>query len=242
MGVIGVAAKFTLKELPAAERPRERLFAQGADALSDAELLALLIGTGQRGETAIDVARRLLQLGGADAVAEDPGAGMRYLDEAPAEELSQVPGVGQAKAARLKAAFELAHRLGRQQPERPIVRGPGDAAKLLMTRLRHRAQEEFHVVHLNTKNHVLATSCVSVGTLDSASAHPREIFRAALKRGCASIILVHNHPSGDPTPSPEDIAVTRRLVEVGQVIGIDVLDHVIIGHNRYLSLRERGLL
>lgn len=234
------AAAAAVTPLHRDDDPVRRLYTYGPESLTDAELLSIVLGNGGK-VSSLELARHLLGLGGQHAVAEDSTAGLRYLDEAPIEEVIN-EGASRTRAARVKAVFEIVHRLQRRPSDRPIIRGPGDAAGLLMTRLRHLAHEEFHILHLNTKNHVLATHRVSVGTLDSASAHPREIFRSALKRGCASIIAVHNHPSGDPTPSPEDIAATRRLVEAGATVGVDVLDHVIVGHNRYLSLRERGLL
>ncbi len=234
--------RITLKDYPAHERPRERLFSLGASSLSDAELLAILIGTGSTAQTAVELSRQLLRLGEANAAPGDQGVGLRYLVAAAVEELSQLPGIGPAKAARIKAAVELGRRLATCTANRPAVNSPADAAALLMESMRHLDREHFNTLILNTKNQVLAIEPVSVGSLNSSLVHPREIFKAPLRRSAAAVVLTHNHPSGDPTPSPEDVEVTRRLVEAGRILGIEVLDHVIIGDNRYCSLRERGLM
>ena len=232
----------TLKDYPVHERPRERLLGLGAPSLSDAELLAVLLGTGSTGETAVDLARRLLHLGADGASPQDRGAAWRYLAGASPDELSQVPGVGPAKAARIKAAVELGRRLAGSTANRPVITSPAEVAKLLMESMRHLDREHFKIVVLNTKNQVLATELISVGSLSSSIVHPREIFKGPLRRSAAAVVLCHNHPSGDPAPSPEDVEVTRRLIEAGRILGIEVLDHVIIGDNRYASLRERGLM
>lgn len=219
-----------IKEFPVADRPRERLFALGTQALSDTELLALVINTGAPGETALDLARRLLV-----------GRGLRGLVNSPAEELSVINGIGPAKAARIQAALELGRRLGNSFQERPVIRGPQDAAGLLMDSMRFLEQENFRILVLNTKNQVMASELISVGGLNFASLTPREVFKGPMRRGAASVILSHNHPSGDPTPSPEDIEITKRIQEAGRLLGIEVLDHLVIGDNRFVSLRERGL-
>ena len=260
--------------MPLEDRPRERLIASGAQVLSNAELVAVLIRTGSHHETAIEVASRLIGRGAtaaaggkagaggtagdgagvsAGAGAEDAGgageagtpgaaaAGLRHLATASIEELSAVRGIGPVKAAQIKAAIELGRRLACATASRPAVRTPADVAGLVMEGMRYLDKEHFQVVLLNTKNQVLGVELVSVGGLSSSLVHPREIFKVALRRSAAAIILVHNHPSGDPEPSPEDIGVTGRLVEAGRLLGIEVLDHVVIGDGCYASLRQRGL-
>ncbi|HEY3314397.1 MAG TPA: DNA repair protein RadC [Bacillota bacterium] len=223
----------TLRELPAAERPVERFLAQGPDALSEAELLAIVIRTGTRSETAVDVARRVLSL--------DP-EGLRYLVNARIEELAAVGGIGQVKAVQVKAALELGRRLTAGQGSRAAIRSPKDAEAVVAERLRYQEQEHFLVVLLNTKHHVLGVELVSVGGLSSSVVHPRDIFKGPIRRNAAAVILAHNHPSGDPAPSREDIDVTKRLCEAGRLLGIEVLDHIVVGDNRYVSFREKSLL
>ncbi len=223
----------TIRELPMAERPLERFLTQGAEALSEAELLAIIIRTGTRAATAVDVSRRLLAL--------DP-AGLRYLVNARIEELAVVGGVGRVKAAQIKAALEIGRRLAMRQETRVTIRSPKDAEAVVAERLRYQEQEHFLVVLLNTKHHVLGVETVSVGGLSSSVVHPRDIFKSPVRRNAAAVILAHNHPSGDPTPSREDIDVTKRLAEAGKLLGIEVLDHIVVGDNRYVSFREKSLL
>lgn len=222
----------TIKDLPEDLRPRERMLAFGAQALSNAELLAILLRTGNPQETALEVAQRLLS---------QPG-GLRYLAEASLEELKGQKGIGLAKAAQIKAAIELGRRLAAFRPERPVIKGPADAAHLLMDEMRYLDREHFRTISLNTKNRVLAIDNVAVGSLNSSYVHPREVFKGPVRRSAAAVILVHNHPSGDPAPSLEDIQVTRRLVEAGKVLGIEVLDHLILGDGSFVSMKEKGLL
>jgi len=222
----------TIKDLPEDLRPRERMLAFGAQALSNAELLAILLRTGNPQETALEVAQRLLS---------QPG-GLRYLAEASLEELKGQRGIGLAKAAQIKAAIELGRRLAAFRPERPVIKGPADAAHLLMDEMRYLDREHFRTISLNTKNRVLAIDNVAVGSLNSSYVHPREVFKGPVRRSAAAVILVHNHPSGDPAPSLEDIQVTRRLVEAGKVLGIEVLDHLILGDGSFVSMKEKGLL
>jgi len=222
-----------LRDVPKEDRPRERMMVDGAEALSDAELLAILLRTGTRNESAVHLANRILRECG----------GLRNLVDMSISELTRIRGVGPAKAVQLRAGIELGRRLARRAAsDRPAIRKPEDAAKLVMEDLRSELQEHFVCLFLNTKNQVLARETLFVGTLNASLVHPREVFRAAIKRGCASIICIHNHPSGDPTPSPEDISLTRRLHEAGSLIGIDVLDHIIIGDGRFVSLKEQGYL
>lgn len=221
-----------VRDVPVEERPRERLMQLGSAGLSNAELLAILLRTGSNGQSVIGLAEQLLSRFG----------GLRSLMEAEIQELIQIPGMGPAKAIQLQAAFEVGRRIARlsRQPA-ATIRSPQDVADLLMDRLRFEKKEHFLVIHLDTKNQVIGEEVASIGSLDSSIVHPREIFKSALKKSSASIICVHNHPSGDPTPSREDILVTKRLAEVGQIMGIEVLDHVIIGEQRFVSMKEKDL-
>lgn len=222
-----------MAELPTVERPRERLLYHGAQTLSTAELIALAIGTGRRGESALAVAERLLSHVG----------GLRELLDVEVTELQQVPGVGLAKAVSILAAVELGRRIQHAGGEQLFKIGsPDDAATYLMDKLRFLRKEHFMTLHLDTKHQIVSEEVVSVGSLNASIVHPREIFKTALKRSSAAIICAHNHPSGDPTPSQEDIDVTRRLMAAGRILGIEVLDHIVIGDKRYISLRERGLM
>ncbi|HZG87052.1 RadC family protein [Paenibacillus sp.] len=220
-----------LREVPAEERPRERMLRIGASALSNAELLAILLRTGTKRESAVTLAHRLLREAG----------GLRGLADRSVEQLCEQRGVGSAKALQLLAALELGKRVARADLEAsPAIRSPQDVAALVREDLRYLQQEHFVVLFLNTKNRVVGRETLSVGSLNATIVHPREVYRAAIKRSAASIICVHNHPSGDPTPSPEDIQLTHRLSEAGHIIGIELLDHVIIGDRSYVSLKERG--
>ncbi len=222
-----------IRQLPLAERPQEKLWQRGAAALSVRELLALVLHTGTASASALDLADQLLAQAGS----------LAGLMEAAPEELAAVPGVGPAKAARLKAALELSRRLqAAQRGERPTVRGPADVAALLMPEMRLLDREEFRAVLLDVRHRVMAVVTVAVGHLSGALVHPREVFKECIRRSCAAVVLVHNHPSGDPTPSQQDLALTTRLVQAGQLLGIEVLDHVILGDNRHTSLKEQGLL
>jgi len=222
-----------IKTLPEEDRPRERLFRDGAEALADAELLAIIIAVGNDRESSKRLAERLLALGG-----------LRYLMDATVQELMEIRGIGKAKAAQIKSAVELGLRLSAERVSlcRTVIKTPDDAANLLMARMRYGDREEFRAILLNTKNQVLSIQTVSIGTTNSSLAHPREMLRAALKHGAVAVILAHNHPSGDLTPSRDDISTTERLRDVGDMLGIEVLDHIIVGNNRYLSFREQGLL
>ncbi len=213
--------------VPPFDRPRERLRRLGARNLSVAELLTLVVGSGSRRSSAADVARRILTTpGGLERLA---GADVAFLEG--------VEGVGTATAARLAAAFELGRRVAsRSAPSEDPVRGPADVFRRMGPRLRDVGQEEFHALLLNTRHRVLREVLVTRGILDASLIHPREVFRVAVSEGAASVILVHNHPSGDPTPSPEDRAVTRQLAAAGRSLGIPVLDHVVIGRGRWVSL------
>jgi DNA repair protein RadC len=220
-----------VREIPREDRPRERLHRHGPDRLSNAELLAILLRTGTSGCSSVDLAERLLKKFGS----------IGNLIDADLRELTSIGGIGPAKAAQLKAAIELGRRIARHKAEaRPVLTSPEDAAEYMMDRLRYQLREHFVVLHLDTKNRLLGEEIVSIGSLDTSIAHPREIFKTALKRSAASIICLHNHPSGDPTPSYEDIEVTRRLVEAGKILGVEVLDHIIIGEQCFFSMKEKG--
>ncbi|MGD0153313.1 MAG: DNA repair protein RadC [Thermacetogeniaceae bacterium] len=229
----GTEYHLTIKSLPEEIRPRERMREVGPGALSSAELLAITLGSGSREESALDLAQRLLQ----------GSRGLRFLAEASFEELCGVKGIGPAKAAQVQAAVELGKRLAcMEQGLRPTVRSPQDVCSFVMEEMCYLDREHFRVVILNTKNQVLAVETISVGSLNSSLVHPREVFKPALLKSAAAVILLHNHPSGDATPSSEDLEITRRLVEAGKLIGIEVLDHIIIGDHVFTSLKEKAVI
>jgi DNA repair protein RadC len=223
-----------LSEHPEHDRPRERLWAVGPEALTGQELLAVLLGTGCVGRDALAVAAELL--------ARVDGS-LRRLAARPPAELARVAGVGRGKAARVVAALELGRRLGAEaEPPPERIRGPGDVRRWYAPRLRDLAVEEFHVLALGSQSQVLADLLITRGLLNSSLVHPREVFRAAIAEAAAGIIVVHNHPSGDPTPSADDRAVTRQLVDAGRLLDLPVYDHVIVAGDGYLSFAEAGLL
>jgi DNA repair protein RadC len=222
----------TIKQLPAGERPRERLLQQGPGALSSAELIAILLRTGTRDENAVQQAQRLIGLYN----------GLPGLAQAPVSELAQIKGVGPVKAVTLRAALELGRRWQVASPaDRPQICSPADAAQLLMLEMGPMEQEHLRALLLDTKNRVLKIDTVAIGSLNSASVRVGEMFREAIRLNCAAVIVAHNHPSGDPTPSAEDVHVTRQMVEAGKLLDIPVLDHLVIGQQRWVSLKERGL-
>ena len=221
-----------IRDLPEDLRPRERMTYAGAGALSTAELLAIILRVGNRGESAIRFAERLLTHFG----------GVGGLAQASFDELCQAHGVGVATAAQIKAALELGRRLLATSPaERPQIRTPADVANLLMLEMSLLEQEQLRTILLDTKNNVTRISNVYMGSLNAAIVRIGEVFRAAVQANSAGIIVVHNHPSGDPTPSPEDVRVTEMIIDAGELLDIKVLDHIIIGRNRYVSLKERKL-
>jgi len=221
-----------IRDMPVDERPRERLMRVGERALANAELLAVTIRIGLPGENVVRLAERLLA----------HFNGLPGIARASLAELQQVNGIGPAKAAEIKAALELGRRLLAAAPEeRPRVTSPVDAANLLMSEMMFLEQEHLRLVLLDTRNHVLGTPTVYQGSLNTSVVRIGELFRYALKANAAAFIVVHNHPSGDPAPSPEDVHVTRQLVEAGDLLDIAVLDHIIIGRQRFVSLKERGL-
>jgi DNA repair protein RadC len=221
-----------IRDLPPRERPRERLRSAGPGALSHAELLAILLRTGSKGESALALAQRLLShFGGLGGL-----AGASFAD------LEQFKGLGPAKAAQVHAAMELGKRLLTLPPEeRPAIRGPEDVATLVGPDMAFLPQESLRVVLLNTRNHVIGVYEVYRGNVNSAVVRPAEVFREAVRHTCPSLIVVHNHPSGDPTPSPDDVGVTRRLVEAGRLLDIEVLDHIVVGRGRWVSMKAQGL-
>ncbi len=224
---------FTIHDLPISERPRERLQKLGVEALSAQEILALILGRGIAGESVMVTAQRLLsQFGNLKGIA---GASV--------EELSQVRGIGLAKAAQIKAAFELANRVEsyHEDTDKPLVKTPEDVSSLVRGKLKDKKKEYFLALLLDTRNRLIKLAEISVGSLDSSIVHPREVFKEALSASASSIIFVHNHPSGDITASEDDIKLTKRLVEAGEIMGIDVLDHIIIGDKKHLSLKREGL-
>ncbi|GMK47216.1 MULTISPECIES: RadC family protein [Paenibacillus] len=222
-----------LRNVPHEERPRERMMQYGAEALSHTELLAILLRTGTKQESAVHLAGKILKECGS----------LRNLLDMSMSELTAIKGIGPAKAVQLRAGIELGRRIVRSgQGEIVTVRKPQDAANYVMEEMRYLKKEHFVCLFLNTKNHIIARETLSVGTLNASLVHPREVFRAAVKAGSASIICVHNHPSGDPMPSPEDVTLTKRLVEAGELMGIEVLDHLVIGDGRFISLKEHGYM
>lgn len=222
-----------IRDLPSEERPREKLKSLGASALTNAELLAILLRVGTHQESAVQVATRILARGG----------GLRNLPHLSLEELQENKGIGPDKAVMIKAALELGSRLATMPREvAGSITSPAQAAELFMEELRYKKKEYFMVLLLNTKNHIISREEISVGSLSASIVHPREIFSIPLRKSAASVILFHNHPSGDPSPSQEDLAVTRRLVDAGNLLGITVRDHIIIGDGCFFSFREKGLL
>jgi DNA repair protein RadC len=222
-----------IRDFPQDERPRERFIQNGPESLSNHELIAILLRTGTKDESVLQLSNRLLT----------NFEGLRLLKAATLEEMTEIKGIGQAKAIQVLAAVEIGRRIANlNYNDRYVIRSPEDGANYVMNDMRFLSQEHFVCLYLNTKNQVLHKQTIFIGSLNASIVHPREVFREALKRSAASIICLHNHPSGDPAPSREDIEVTKRLVECGKMIGIDVLDHLIIGENKFVSLKEKGYL
>jgi DNA repair protein RadC len=220
-----------IADLPVDERPRERLSRHGPATLADSELLALVLGTGTRGRNALEVARAVLADGLTTAARREWRAHVR------------VTGIGDAHAAKIAAAFELGRRATRRDlPLEEPVRGPETLAKALMAMHGHHVQERLGAIYLDAKHRIIRERELYIGTLNSAVVGTRDILSGALQEHAASVIVFHNHPSGDPSPSAEDLAFTRKLVEAGKLLGIDVVDHLIIGMGRYVSLKERGMM
>ncbi len=222
-----------IRDFPQDERPRERFIQHGAQSLSNHELIAILLRNGTRDESVLQLANRLLT----------HFEGLRQLKSATLEEITEIKGIGSAKAIQILAAVEIGRRIANlNYNDRYVIRSPEDGAKYVMNDMRFLSQEHFVCLYLNTKNQVIHKQTVFIGSLNASIVHPREVFREALKRSAASVIALHNHPSGDPAPSREDIEVTKRLVECGKILGIDLLDHLIIGENKFVSLKEKGYI
>jgi DNA repair protein RadC len=223
---------YRITDMAINERPRERLAHLGPQALAHSELLAILLRVGVPGENAVQVGQRLLNVFG----------GISGLHRAPFEELCNQHGIGVAKAAQIKAAIELGGRLRVISPdERPAINSPADAAALVTYEMSALEQEHLRVILLDTRNRVLEIVEIYKGSVNSSQIHVGEIFKPAIRRNAPALIVVHNHPSGDPTPSPDDVVVTRAIVQAGKLLDVDVLDHMVIGQGRWVSLKERGL-
>lgn len=228
-----VGMQIMIKDVPKEDRPRERAIRLGASHLTNQEILAILLGSGTKLESVTMLANRVLM----------HFEGLKLLHDATFEELTAIKGIGHAKGVQILAAIELGKRMSQYNPDdKYVIRSPDDGANYVMEEMRLLKQEHFVVLFLDTKNHVIHRQTIFVGSLNASIVHPREVFREAAKRSAASIILTHNHPSGDPSPSQEDIHVTRRLVEAGKIMGIEVLDHLIIGNRKFVSLKEKGYL
>jgi len=222
-----------IRDVPREERPRERLLKYGSTHLSNQEILAILLVSGTKDQSVMTLAHRMLM----------HFEGLKLLKDATIEELTSIKGIGPAKGVMILAAIELGRRLNNfKSAEQITIRSPKNGADYVMEDMRTLKQEHFVVIFLNTKNEIIHRETIFKGSLNSSIVHPREVFREAVKRSAASIICFHNHPSGDPTPSQEDIHVTRRLADSGKMMGIEVLDHIIIGDRKFTSLKEKGYL
>lgn len=230
---VALVSHLRMREVHEADRPRERFLRQGPESLSNQELLAILLRTGTKSESVLTLANRILV----------QFEKLHALKHATIEEMMEIKGVGEAKAIQILAAIELGKRLSKKELDNKYtIRSPEDAAHFLMPEMSSLQQENFVALFLNVKNQIMHRQTIFVGSLNASIVHPREIFREAIKRSTASIIVAHNHPSGNPTPSPEDIDVTNRLIEAGKIVGIDVLDHIIIGDHQFISLKEKGYI
>src|SRR3989339_1131723 len=227
-----MSKSFTIHDLPVEERPRERLVKFGEQALSVQELLQLILGRGIAGESVAVTAQKLLTQFG----------NLQKLSDASIEELSLTKGIGPAKAAQIKAVFEIGRRFSTQTVpyKSKELNDPEKVYRLIKSRLKDYAREHFYIIPLNSRNYSIAE--VSVGSLNASIVHPREVFAEAVKNKAASVIFAHNHPSGDPEPSEEDLVITKRLVEAGKILGIEVVDHIIVTKNSYFSFKNKGLL
>jgi DNA repair protein RadC len=226
-------SSFTVRDLPRQERPRERLQKFGAEALSAQELLALVIGRGIPKKSVMSIAQELLVRFG----------NIKAISQATIEELSQIKGIGFAKAAQLKACFELGKR-EELEPELKNfnIKDPESVVKAIRASIKDKAKEHFKLILLNPRNKIIRISTISIGTLNASLVHPREVFKDAIVHSAASVVLAHNHPSGDPDPSEDDLKITRKLVESGKILGIEVLDHIIIAKNGFKSLANEGMI
>jgi DNA repair protein RadC len=224
--------RLTIKELPVTERPYEKLEKYGASFLSDAELLAIVIRSGSKKERSVDLAHKILKLN---------NKGLAGIYQLTLKELQSVSGIGRVKAIQIKAIAELSTRISKVNAiDKMKISSPSSIANIYMEELRHLQKEHLKIVLLDTKNNIIGDKNLSIGTVNASLINPREVFIHALKNCAVHIILLHNHPSGDPTPSKEDISVTRRVLEAGEIIGIRLLDHIIIGDGKFISLKEQG--
>lgn len=221
----------TMRDYPAESKPVEKMLTLGASVLNSAEILAILINSGTRTKTSLQIATEILA-----------GTTLKELKDITPEELKKMQGIGDVKAARILASLELAKRINTERVEEsPYITCPKDVVELVMEEMKTYDREHFKAVLLNTKNKVISMETISIGNLNSSLAHPREIFKNAIKRSAASIILIHNHPSGDPEPSREDISLTKELIKVSEILKIKIFDHVIIGNMRYYSMKENNI-
>jgi DNA repair protein RadC len=224
---------FTVRDLPKTERPRERLIKLGAEALSAQELLALIIARGIPGKSVINLAQEVLS----------NFKNIKGVSEATIEQLCEIRGIGPAKAVQIKACFEIGKREDLEPEQKKYdIKNPGEIVKAVRALIKDKAKEHFKIIILDSRNKIIDITNISTGTLNANLAHPREIFKDAITRNAAAIILAHNHPSGDPEPSEDDLKITKQLIEAGKILGIEVLDHIIITKNSYISLKEKGLL
>ncbi len=227
--------RLKIKELPLCERPYEKLEVIGSEHLSNAELLAVIIKTGTKSYTAVELAQHVLKL--------SHDGRLSSLNDLSIEQLMQVKGIGKVKAIQIKAVLELSKRIASSDGMvHHVIKSASDVSTLMMEEMRYLKKEIFKALLLDTKNQVIKIVDVSVGSLNSSIVHPREVFSEAIKCGCNSIVFVHNHPSGDPNPSTEDIKTTQRLEEAGDILGIRVLDHIIIGDKKYISFKDKGIM
>lgn len=225
---------YTIKDLPISERPREKLCKYGAGSLSNSELIAIIIRTGHKKDTALDLANRILRL---------DSNGLAHLTNVTLEELMEISGIGECKAAQILSAIEIGRRLNRWgSKEKMRVTSPKVLFELLTDEMKFLKKEHFKIAILDTKNQIISIENISVGTLNASIVHPRDVFSISIKKNANAIILIHNHPSGDTSPSKEDVNVTYRLIEAGDILGIKVLDHIIIGDNNYMSFKEEKII
>jgi len=229
-----VVMKITMKSMPECERPREKMIKSGTAALSNAELIAAVIGSGSSQDSALTLAQRILSL--------DP-KGLSHLAAVNVEELCSLRGIGISKASQIMAAVELGKRIYSEKAAVKVkIAGPSELAEKMMVDMRHLTKEVFKVVLLDTKNQIVSIEDISIGSLNASIVHPREVFQPAIRKSANAVVLIHNHPSGHPEPSPEDKRVTERLIEAGQLMGIQVLDHIVIGDLNYYSFKEHDLM
>ncbi len=223
-----------IKELPVTERPREKMIRYGCNAMSNAELLAVLIGSGTKNKSAIEVAQDILTL---------DESGISFLGRCTFEEISAIDGIGEAKACKILAAFELGRRIAtRPAADKIVIDSYSDVADLFMEKMRYYQEEHFHAVLVNAHGGVISSEEIAIGDIMSMVIHPREVFAMAIRKSAAGIVLAHNHPSGDCTPSVDDINTTKRLIEAGKIIGIRVLDHIVIGDGTFTSMKSKNLI